>query len=191
MTINGADTAQQSTTSATMTLAGPAAPATTVTPTAPAAPAAHPLTKTEPAPAGRTADVTPAAEATPYKPIPVWFFTFEGMIGASYDIVKSSHYAWIVLAVAVVTNIALARTVLRGRLKMARAMLKGRRTRKLAVGLIALRIGVHFALGAIGVEVTSPAAHVAFAVLMCAATVSLLAFDQKVMLRALDAGAAC
>ena len=80
----------------------------------------------------------------------------------------------------------LARTVLRGRLKMARAMLRGRRTRKLAVGLIALRIGVHFVLGMIGMEATTPVAHLAFAVLMCATTVGLLAFDQRVMLRALD-----
>lgn len=143
------------------------------------------------APAAEAADAAPAAAGkTVYKPVPVWFFAFEGLIGASYDILRTTHYAWVLLAVAIVTNIALARTVLRGRLKMARAMLKGRRTRKLAAGLIALRVGVHFVFGAIGVEATSPAAHLAFAVAMCVTTVSLLAFDQKVMLRALDAEAA-
>ena len=89
------------------------------------------------------------------------------------------------LAVAAATNLVLARTVLRGRLKTARAMLCGRRTRKIAVGLIALRVCVHFALGAIGTEATTGPAHVALAALMCATTVALLAFDQKVMLRAL------
>ena len=118
--------------------------------------------------------------------MPVWFFVFEGLFGASYDVVKTSPHAWIVLAVAAATNLVLARTVLRGRLKMARAMLRGRRTRKLAGGLIALRVGVHFALGAIGMEATSGPAHLAFAALMCVTTVTLLAFDQKVMLRALN-----
>lgn len=56
-------------------------------------------------------------------------------------------------------------------------------------GLIALRVGVHLALGAAGVHATSPAAHLAFALLMCATTVGLLAFDQKVLLRALNAQA--
>ena len=129
----------------------------------------------------------PTEDVPVCRPVPVWFFAFEGLIGAAYDVVKTSPHAWIVLAVAVVTNIALARTLLRGRLKMAKAMLKGRRTRKLAVGLIGLRVGVHFALGAIGVEATSQGAHLAFAALMCATTVGLLAFDQRVMLRALGA----
>ena len=124
---------------------------------------------------------------TGYKPVPVWFFVFEGLMGASYDVIKSYPYAWMFLAAAVVVNIALARTVMRGRLKMAKAMLKGRRTRKIAVGLIALRIGVHVVLGAVGAQADSGPAHLALAVAMCAATVGLLAFNQRVTLRALAA----
>lgn len=122
-----------------------------------------------------------------FKPVPVWFFAFEGLLGASYDVVKSAPHAWIFLAGSVVLNIVLARTVLRGRLKMAKAILKGRRTRKLAVGLIALRAGAHIVLGAVGMQATSAPAHIALAVAMCAATVALMAFDQRVMLRALAA----
>ncbi|MFG1808645.1 hypothetical protein [Streptomyces sp. NPDC049040] len=134
---------------------------------------------------GKAADT--AGDASGFRPVPVWFFAFEGLMGASYDIVKTSPHAWIFLAASAVVNIALARTVLRGRLKMAKAMLKGKRTRKIAVGLIALRFGVHAALGAIGMQATSGAAHFALALAMCAATVALLAFDQRVMLRALAA----
>lgn len=141
--------------------------------------------------------VTPRYMATPpstltappagFRPVPVWFFAFEGLMGASYDIVKSSPHAWIFIAASVAVNIVLARTVLRGRLKMAKAMLKGKRTRKIAAGLIALRMGVHVALGAAGMQATSGPAHIALAVVMCASTVALLAFDQRVMLRALAA----
>lgn len=140
--------------------------------------------------ADTTAADTTAAEKdakTVYRPVPVWFFGFEGLMGAGYDVAKSYPGAWMFLAAALVVNIVLARTVLRGRLKMAKAMLKGKRTRKIALGLIALRMGVHMALGAVGVAATSGPAHLAFAVLMCGSTVALLAFDQRVMLRALNA----
>ncbi len=196
MTTNGESTTAGAAATAGAGAGAAATDAVTVTATVgpasaaePAAPAASAATA-EPAPsAASAATAEPTATAAPYKPVPVAFFVFEGLIGASYDVVKSYTYGWVVLAVAAVVNIALARTVLRGRLKMARAMLKARRTRKLAAGLIALRVGVHLAFGAVGVHATSPAAHVAFAAGMCAATVCLLAFDQKVMLRALNAEA--
>ena len=146
---------------------------------APAATGADPI-----APAAATIDKA-AAEAAGFRAVPVWFFAFEGLMGAAYDIAKSSSYGWIVVAVSVAVNIVLARTVLRGRLKMAKAMLKGKRTRTIALGLIALRVGVHVALGAIGMQATSGPAHLGLAVVMCATTVALLAFDQRVMLRAL------
>lgn len=174
------------TTNGESTAAGAGAAATDAA-TATATATVGPASAAEPAAPAATAE--PAATAAAYKPVPVAFFAFEGLIGASYDVVKSYSYGWVVLAAAAVTNIVLARTVLRGRLKTARAMLRARRTRTLAAGLIALRVGVHLAFGAVGVHATSPAAHVAFAAGMCAATVCLLAFDQKVMLRALNAEA--
>lgn len=155
--------------------------------TKPSGPAADGTRSAAPADSAAAPDL--AAKKPAFTPVPVWFFAFEGLMGASYDVIKSSHYGWIVLGVGIVVNVVLARTVLRGRLKMAKAILKGKRTRKLAVGLIALRFGVHAALSAIGMEATSGVAHVCFAVLMCATTVALLAFDQRVMLRALNAEA--
>lgn len=140
--------------------------------------------------AAKTVDAVEAAGQPVLRPIPVWFFAFEGLMGASYDVFKSAPYGWVVLGAAAVVNIVLARTVMRGRLRMVKAMLKGRRTRKIAVGLIALRVGAHVTLGAVGVEATSQAAHIGLAVAMCATTVGLLAFDQRVMLRALGGGRA-
>jgi hypothetical protein len=122
-----------------------------------------------------------------FRPVPVWFFAFEGLMGASFDILKAHPDGWMVIAGCAAVNMVLAVTVLRGRLKMAKAMLKGKRTRKIALGLIALRLGTHVALGAISMQATSGWAHLAFAAGMCAATVALLAFDQRVMLRALCA----
>jgi hypothetical protein len=138
------------------------------------------------APAGKG---TAEGGSAGFRPVPVWFFAFEGVIGASYDIAKSAPYAWVLVVGAAAVNIVLARTVMRGRLKMAKAMLKSKRTRKIAVGLIALRAGMHLAMHAIGMQAMSAPAHVAVAAGMCTATVGLLAFDQRVMLRALAAAA--
>lgn len=159
---------------------------------APTSASPYPVTETETAAATGTAPPAPAfcppGQPKPvHQPIPEWFFAFEGVIGASYDVVKSMSYGWVVLVVAMAANLVCARTVLRGRLKTAKAMLKGPRTRRLAIGLIALRVGVHFLLGLIGVQATSEAAHLAFAVLMCATTITVLSFGQRVTLRALNA----
>lgn len=145
--------------------------------------AVRPQPAPEPAPGARAETCAPA-----YRPVPVWFFAFEGLIGAAYDVVKSSPYGWTVMAAAVVANIVLARTVMRGRLNTARAMLKRRGTRKIMAGLIALRVGLHLALGAIGKQAVSGPAHLTLAAVMCGSTVALLAFNQRVTLRALNGG---
>ncbi|MFD5935115.1 MULTISPECIES: hypothetical protein [unclassified Streptomyces] len=59
-----------------------------------------------------------------------------------------------------------------------------------ALALIALRIGGHFALNALGLAVTSTLGHVLFALVMAAATIGLLAYSQAAALRALTTTAA-
>jgi hypothetical protein len=122
----------------------------------------------------------------PFQPVPLWFFAMEGVIGACYDIAKSAPYGWTIAVAAVAVNLVLLRTGLR-RLRAARALFRNSRTRKVAFGLVALRVGVHFAFAGIGVEATSRPAHVALAVVMCVTTVALLGYEQKVVLRTLNA----
>ncbi|MEU9019103.1 hypothetical protein [Actinomadura sp. NPDC048394] len=119
------------------------------------------------------------------KPLPIWFFAFEGVLGAAYDICHAWHSAWMVVAGIAAVNAVLGLTVLRRRIKLVKAMLKDGRTRMIAFGLIALRIGLHVVLGAVGADVTGTAAHLALAGAMAAATVELLWFDQRVTFRAL------
>lgn len=119
------------------------------------------------------------------KPLPVWFFTSEGVLGAAYDLSRVWGPPWLVLAVLVGGNMASGLTVLGRRRKLLRGMLRSRRTRAITIGLIALRVGAHVALGAAGTQVTSAAGHLAFAVGMAGATVGLLWFDQRVTFRAL------
>ncbi|AEW98938.1 hypothetical protein [Streptantibioticus cattleyicolor] len=115
----------------------------------------------------------------------MWFFAFEGTMGAVYDLWHAWHGAWTVVLALVALNIAVGFTVLGRRAKLVRAMLKNSRTRKIAIGLIALRVGVHLLLGAIGLQITSSAGHLVMAASMAVVTVALLWFDQRIAFRAL------
>jgi hypothetical protein len=119
------------------------------------------------------------------RPLPVWFFAFEGVLSAAYDICHVWHSAWTVVLGIAAVNALVGLTVLRRRIKLVKAMLKNGRTRVIAFGLIALRAGLHLVLGAAGANVSGTAAHLAFAAGMAAATVGLLWFDQRVTFRAL------
>jgi hypothetical protein len=76
-------------------------------------------------------------------------------------------------------------TVLGKRRKLVRAMLKNSRTRSIAIGLIALRLGCHLALTALGTALTSAGGHLVMAGLMTVISIGLLWFDQRVTFRTL------
>ncbi|GAA0259425.1 hypothetical protein GCM10009527_064230 [Actinomadura nitritigenes] len=123
------------------------------------------------------------------RPLPAWFFAFEGVLGAAYDICHVWQSAWTVVVAVAAVNAVVGLTVLRRRIKLVKAMLRNGRTRLIAFGLIALRAGVHLVLGAAGADVTGTAAHLVLAAGMAAATVGLLWFDQRVTFRALGLAA--
>ncbi|MFC4908871.1 hypothetical protein [Actinomadura gamaensis] len=124
-------------------------------------------------------------KASDIKPLPIWFFAFEGTMGAAYDLLKAWDGAWMVLAALGAVNIAVGLTVLRRRKKLVKAMLKNNRTRKIFFALIGLRMGVHLVLGAIGAEVHSAPMHLALGLGMAAITMGLLWFDQRITFRVL------
>ncbi|MCX5079057.1 hypothetical protein OHA84_02070 [Streptomyces sp. NBC_00513] len=122
--------------------------------------------------------------------LPLWFFAFEGVLAAAFDILKAFPAAWPVLVLLLTANITISLTLMRKRIKLAKALWRGKETRRVALALIALRIGGHFALNALGLAVTSTLGHVLFALVMAAATIGLLAYSQAAALRALTTTAA-
>lgn len=126
-----------------------------------------------------------AMDLSQVKPLPAWFFAFEGVMGAAYDLCHVWAGAWMVLVALGAANLAIGLTVLGKRRKLIRAMLKNSRTRLIALALIAARLGAHVLLGLVGAQVTSAAGHLAFAVVMASATVALLWFDQRITFRTL------
>ncbi|MDT0450438.1 hypothetical protein [Streptomyces hesseae] len=147
-----------------------------------------------------TTETITAAEATTtgtaveageeIKPLPTWFFCFEGLMSAAYDLFKAYPQSLWVLGALALVNLVASLTVLRSRLKLAKRLWRGKGTRKIALGLVALRLGSHLALGAAGLAVTGIGGHLGFAVVMAATTVSLLWFGQRAALRAIAAGRA-
>ncbi|WP_078559534.1 hypothetical protein [Streptomyces sp. PRh5] len=133
----------------------------------------------------KTKTKTTEVDLSGIKPLPLWFFGFEGVMGAAYDLTKAWDDAWMVLIGIALVNIVVGATVLRRRVKLMRAMLKNSHTRKIAIGLLALRVGLHLVLAALGAPVTSVAGHLAVAVLMGTATVTLMWFNQRMTFRAL------
>ncbi|MER5637858.1 hypothetical protein ABT095_12985 [Kitasatospora sp. NPDC002227] len=119
--------------------------------------------------------------------LPVWFFAFEGVLAGAFDLLKAFPAAWPALAVLAAVNIVLSLTMLRRRAKLAKALWRGKETRKVAFALLALRLGSHGVLHLLGLAVLSPLAHLAFALTMAAVTVALMAYTQHVAVRALQA----
>ncbi|MBC3843527.1 hypothetical protein GXW82_34960 [Streptacidiphilus sp. 4-A2] len=115
----------------------------------------------------------------------MWYFAFEGVLGAAYDLTKAdSRLTPVVIGVAVV-NAVISFTVLGKRRKLVKSMLKNQRTRAIAIGLLALRFGVHILIGLMGTAVSGATGHFALATLMACSTVAMLWFDQRVSFRAL------
>ncbi|WP_037602132.1 hypothetical protein [Streptacidiphilus rugosus] len=126
-----------------------------------------------------------AASLAGVKPLSPWFFVFEGLMGAAYDIIKLHPDAWMALSGLGLVNMLVGLTVLGKRRKLVRAMLKNGRSRTILGALIGLRIGVHLILGLLGTQVTSTAGHLGMAAFMTATTVGLMWFDQRVTFRTL------
>lgn len=146
--------------------------------------------KKKPAPA-EAIDTTDTSVLNPadYR-LPVWFFGFEGVLAAAFDILKAFPSAWPVLLVLLAVNIIVSLTMMRGRLKLAKALWRGKETRRVAIALVLLRIGSHFAMNALGMTITSSLGHIFFAVVMAATTIGLLAYSQHTAIRTLTTASA-
>ncbi|MFD7731540.1 hypothetical protein ACFV6F_14275 [Kitasatospora phosalacinea] len=119
--------------------------------------------------------------------LPVWFFGFEGVLAGAFDLLRAAPSAWPALVALAAVNIGVSLTLMRRRLRLAKLLWRGKGTRKVALGLVGLRLGSHLVLGLLGAAVTSAPGHVLFALVMGAVTVALLVHVQRTALGALVA----
>ncbi|WP_148283139.1 MULTISPECIES: hypothetical protein [Kitasatospora] len=135
---------------------------------------------------GAVPGVEPTATVAELR-LPVWFFGFEGLLAGAFDLLRAAPGCWPALVALGAVNLAVSLTLMRGRLRLARLLWRGRGTRKVAFGLVGLRVGSHLVLGLLGAAVTGALGHVLFALAMGAVTVALLAHVQRTALGALVA----
>ncbi|MFK0194062.1 hypothetical protein [Kitasatospora sp. NPDC090308] len=119
--------------------------------------------------------------------LPVWFFGFEGVLAGAFDLLRAAPSAWPALVLLAAVNLGVSLTLMRRRLKLAKLLWRGKGTRNVAIGLVALRLGSHLVLGLLGAAVASTLGHVLFALAMSTVTVALLAYVQRTALTALVA----
>ena len=137
-----------------------------------------------------TADTQPSDVTAPIadpqlRPLPIWYFALEGVLGGTYDLCKADPQILPFVMGAVAVNAVVSLTVLGKRRKLVRKMLKNSRTRAIAIALVALRFGVHFLLTLLSAAFAGATGHFLLAGLMSVVTVAMLWFDQRVSFRAL------
>ncbi|MYT70066.1 MULTISPECIES: hypothetical protein [unclassified Streptomyces] len=136
--------------------------------------------------AARTTTAT--AERDDYRDfqgLPVWYFPIAGCFAGVFDIARAYPTAYGVLPVLIVLNMALSLTVLKKRMRLMKALWKNKRTRLLALGLVAVRFAVHALLGAAGFAVGTAVGGVTVGIVMAVLGTAMAYGDQWLILRTL------
>ncbi|MEU6846542.1 hypothetical protein ABZ930_32220 [Streptomyces sp. NPDC046716] len=119
--------------------------------------------------------------------LPLWYFPIAGCFAGIFDAARAYPVAYAVLPLLIVLNLALSLTVLRTRMRLMKALWKNRRTRLIAVGLVALRFAVHALLGAAGFAVGTAVGGVTVGILTAVLGTAMAWGDQWLILRTLRA----
>ncbi|WP_328378585.1 hypothetical protein OHB13_25045 [Streptomyces sp. NBC_00440] len=135
-----------------------------------------------------TQDTEPVAAPAPVeiKPLPNWYFPIVGTFAGVFDIARAYPVAYWLIPVVAAVNLTLSLTVLRTRMRFMRALWKNKRTRLLAVGLVALRFAVRGALGLAGFAVGAAVGSVVIGVVMAVLGTAMAWGDQWLILRTLE-----
>ncbi|WP_328536831.1 hypothetical protein [Streptomyces sp. NBC_00344] len=129
--------------------------------------------------------VTNDQEIPEIKGLPNWYFPIVGAFAGVFDIARAYPVVYWLIPVVAAANLTLSLTVLRTRMRFMKALWKNKRTRLLAVGLVALRFAVRGALGMAGFAIGEAAGGVAVGVLMAALGTAMAWGDQWLILRTL------
>ncbi|NDZ82743.1 hypothetical protein G3I19_30265 [Streptomyces sp. SID10853] len=120
------------------------------------------------------------------KPLPNWYFPIVGTFAGIFDIARAYPAAYWLIPVVAALNLTLSLTVLRTRMRFMRALWKNKRTRLLAVGLVALRFAVRGLLGLAGLAVGAAVGSVLIGVVMAVLGTAMAWGDQWLILRTLE-----
>ncbi|MEV6791011.1 hypothetical protein AB0M87_03220 [Streptomyces sp. NPDC051320] len=130
---------------------------------------------------GLRQEVAPAV-----KGLPTWYFPIVGAFAGVFDIARAYPVAYWLIPVVAAVNLTLSLTVLRTRMRFMKALWKNKRTRLLAVGLLAVRFAVRGALGMAGFAMGAATGGVVVGVLMAVLGTAMAWGDQWLILRTLE-----
>ncbi|MCQ4207854.1 hypothetical protein [Streptomyces longispororuber] len=122
---------------------------------------------------------------TDFKGLPTWYFPIMGCLAGVFDVARAYPAVYWVIPIVLIVNLTLTLTVLRTRMRLMRALWKNKRTRFLAVGLVAVRFAVRAGLGALGFALGTAAGGVAVGTVMAVLGTAMGWGDQWVILRTL------
>ncbi|MGW2860615.1 hypothetical protein [Streptomyces sp. NPDC001205] len=117
--------------------------------------------------------------------LPNWYFPLVGLFAGIFDIARAYPVLYALIPVVAVVQIVLAFTVLKARIRAMKALWKNKRTRFLALGLLALRFVVRYGLGVAGLALGAATGQLTLGIAMAVIGTAMAWGDQWLILRTL------
>ncbi|MER0446770.1 hypothetical protein ABR738_19745 [Streptomyces sp. Edi4] len=130
---------------------------------------------------GRTA----AAWTEPLKGLPNWYFPLVGLFAGIFDIARAYPVLYALIPVVAIVQIVLACTVLKARIRFMKSLWKNKRTRFLALGLLAVRFVIRYGLGLAGLALGAATGELTVGIVMAVIGTAMAWGDQWLILRTL------
>ncbi|MFJ8311845.1 MULTISPECIES: hypothetical protein [unclassified Streptomyces] len=126
-----------------------------------------------------------AEGAAPLKGLPNWYFPLVGIFAGIFDIARAYPVLYALIPVVAIVQIVLAFTVLKARIRSMKKLWKNKRTRLLAVGLVAVRFAIRYGLGLAGLALGAAAGQLTLGIVMAVIGTAMAWGDQWLILRTL------
>ncbi|MFI6683126.1 hypothetical protein [Streptomyces sp. NPDC050485] len=126
-----------------------------------------------------------AEEAGVLKGLPNWYFPLVGIFAGIFDIARAYPVLYALIPVVAIVQIVLAFTVLKARIRYMKKLWKNKRTRLLAVGLVAVRFAIRYGLGLAGLALGAAAGQLTLGIVMAVIGTAMAWGDQWLILRTL------
>ncbi|MFG2719809.1 hypothetical protein ACGFW5_16150 [Streptomyces sp. NPDC048416] len=118
--------------------------------------------------------------------LPSWYFPLVGAFAGIFDVARAYPVLYALVPVIAVVQIVLACTVLKARMRFMKSLWKNKRTRFLALGLLAVRFVIRYGLGVAGLALGAATGQVALGIVMAVIGTAMAWGDQWLILRTLQ-----